>query len=65
MGPEIIPKARPRIDKDRLEVTWNCPGCGADNLLFTFSENFQALKHEIQGVDRVQCLTCTRKYEVD
>ena len=65
MGAEIIPKVRLKIDQYKLEVTWNCPGCGASNLLYTFSEALQALKHEIKNVDTVQCITCTKKFEVD
>lgn len=64
MGAEIIPKAIPIIDQERLEVTWNCPGCGVANLLFTFSETFQALRQEVKSIDTVQCLNCTKKFEV-
>jgi hypothetical protein len=63
--PETVPKVRPHIDRDSLEVTWPCPGCGKVNLLYTFSETLNSVKHEIKNVDKVSCTECCRNFEVD
>lgn len=63
--PEIVPTVVLKVDKDRLEVTWTCRGCGEQNICFTFSECVSALMLEIKNVDRVSCLGCCRRYEVD
>ena len=62
---EIVPKVVLKVNKDRLEVTWTCRGCGEQNICFTFSETISALILEIKNVDRVSCLGCCRTYEVD
>ena len=63
--PEIVPKAILKVDRDRLEVTWTCRGCGEQNLCFTFSETVKSLLMEVKNVDRVSCTSCCRTYEVD
>ena len=63
--PEIIPKAKLFVERETLTVWWTCPGCGIRNILYTFSETLDTVKHEIKSVVDVSCVECCRKYEVD
>lgn len=62
---EIIPKVVLKVDRDRLEVTWVCYGCGEQNVCFIFSETLKDLQYEVKSVNKVSCISCYRTYEVD
>jgi transcription elongation factor Elf1 len=63
---EIIPKATIRIDGAEFNGVWDCPSCGAENVIFLLDcQNMTQARAELKAmsIDVVKCEVCFRKFE--
>ena len=63
---EIVPKVTIRIDGEEFNGLWDCPGCGAENIVFLPEcRNMSDARKELKSmrIEQVRCDTCLRKFE--